>query len=119
MATFSKVLLSGSSNGRGIKVAATSSPGTLLHATGTSATIQDEIWIWVYNGDTVTRTITLEIAGTSVPDDNLVMDIPPKSGRILILDGLPISGTGSASNVRAFCPTANVLVVTGYVNRIT
>ena len=37
MATFTKTLLSGSTQGRGIKVVATASSGTTIHATGTSS----------------------------------------------------------------------------------
>ncbi len=38
MATYSKVLLSGSTNGKQIKVAATATPGTTIHTAVTGTT---------------------------------------------------------------------------------
>ena len=48
MATFEKVLLSGSTQGKAIKVAATTSgsAGTTIHATGTSSSIIDPLCFW-------------------------------------------------------------------------
>jgi len=49
MATFTKALLSGSTQGKGIKVVATASTGTTIHTTGTSSTTVDEVWLYAYN----------------------------------------------------------------------
>jgi len=46
MATFSKQLLSGSTDGRGIKVAATASSGTVIHTATTTTSTLDEIWLY-------------------------------------------------------------------------
>ena len=119
MATFSKVKLSGSTNGRGILVAATATVGTTIHATGISATVFDEIWLYVTNNDTVVVTLTIEFGGTTNPNDVIVLAVPPKSGLTLIIPGLVLSGTGSVvTTITAFASTANKLVITGYVNRI-
>ena len=119
MATFSKVLLSGSTNGRGIKVAATATPGTTIHATGTSATILDEVWLYAYNDDAASIQLTIEFGNTTSPDDLISLTIPAKAGLTLVVPGLILSGTGAAaSTVRAFAGTANKIVITGYVNRI-
>ena len=40
------MLLSGSTGGRQIKVVATGTPGTTIHATGTSSTVIDEIELY-------------------------------------------------------------------------
>lgn len=120
MATFDKVLLSGSTNGRMVKVAATATAGTLIHATGTSATIEDEIWLYAVNSDTTARKLTIEFGGTSAPDDLIELTIAAESGLVLVVPGLVLTGTGSAANnVRAFAATANVISIGGYVNRIT
>jgi hypothetical protein len=120
MATFTKVKLSGSTSGRGIKLAATGSVGTTIHTTETSSSIIDEVWIYAYNSDTVSLSMTVEYGGTSVPDDNIKVTIPSASGLTLIVPGLILSGTGaSGSVVSAFAQTANKIVVTGYVNRIS
>lgn len=119
MATFSKVKLSGSTNGRGIKVAATATAGTTIHTTGTSASTLDEVWLWAYNSDTVAITLTVELGGATSPDDHIKRSIPPLSGAIIVVPGLVLSGTGSVGlTVAAFAGTANKIVVTGYVNRI-
>ena len=45
--------------------------------------------------------------------------IPSLSGLTLIVPGLILAGTGSAGNViAAYAGTANVITVSGYVNRI-
>jgi hypothetical protein len=119
MATFSKQLLSGSSQGRAIKVVATASTGTTIHATGTSASIIDEVWLYAYNSSTASVTLTIQFGGTTTPDDDIKIAIPPTSGLTLVAPGLVLSGTGSAaSTIRAFAGTANVVTINGYVNRI-
>ena len=120
MATFSKVLLSGSTGGRPIKVAATATPGTTIHATGTSATIIDEIWIYASNTDSSDRKLTIEFGGTSAPDDLIEFTVKAESGLYLIVPGITLTGNGSsARTVTAFAASANVLNIVGYVNRIT
>jgi hypothetical protein len=119
MATFSKVKLSGSTNGRGILVAATTSTGTTIHATGTSSTVLDEVWLYAYNSDTAAVTLTIEFGGTTAPNDNIKLSIPANSGLTLVVPGLILSGTGSAaSTITAFAGTTNKIVITGYINRI-
>jgi hypothetical protein len=120
MATYEKVILSGSTGGKQVKVAATATPGTTIHTTGTSATIQDEIWIYAVNSDTTARKLTIEFGGTASPDDLIELTIAAESGLVLVIPGLVLAGTGSAGRtVAAFCATANVVNISGYVNRIT
>ena len=119
MATYSKVLLSGSTEGKAIKVVATASTGTTIHATGTSSTVDDEIWLYAYNSDTAARLLTIQFGGTATPDDDIKVTIPPQSGLTLVVPGLVLTGTGSAANtVRAYASAANVVTISGYVNRI-
>jgi hypothetical protein len=119
MATFSKNLLSGSTNGRGIKVSASASPGTTIHATGTSSSDIDEIWLYAYNGHADEVLTTIEFGGTSSPDDTIKVTIPAQSGLVLVAPGLTLTGTSaSASTVSAFAATPNVVTIHGYVNRI-
>jgi hypothetical protein len=120
MATFTKVALSGSTQGKGIKVVATASTGTTIHATGTSSTIIDEVWLYAYNSSTGPVSLTVEFGGTTSPDNNIKIDIPPTSGLTLVVPGLILTGTGAAANtVTAFAGTANVVTLSGYVNRIS
>lgn len=120
MASFSKVLLSGSTGGRLIKVAATATAGTTIHATGTSSSILDEVWLYAVNSDTTDRKLTIEFGGTTAPDDLIEQTITAESGLILVLPGLLMSGDGtSARTIRAFAASANVVLIGGYVNRIS
>jgi hypothetical protein len=120
MATFSKEKLSGSTQGKAIKVAATASVGTTIHATGTSATIQDEIWLYAYNSSAAAVVLTIQFGGTTAVDNDIKLSIPATSGLTLVVPGLILTGTGSAANtVAAYAGTTNVITISGYVNRIT
>jgi hypothetical protein len=119
MATFSKIALSGSTDGRMIKVAATATAGTTLHTGSATATTFDEIWLYAVNSDTTARKLTVEWGGVSSPDDLIEFTVPAESGLYLITPGLVIKGNATPLVVRAFCATANVVMVSGYVNRIT
>lgn len=119
MATFSKVLLSGSTHGRAIKVAATSTPGTTIHTTGTSASVIDVITLYAHNSSGSPVELTIEWGGTTSPDDHVTLTIPAKSGRTLVIAGEPLTGDGSAGLVvNAFAATTNVIMISGDVNRI-
>ena len=120
MATYSKEKLSGSTQGKAIKVVATSSPGTTIHATGISTTIEDEIWLYAYNSSSATVTLTIQFGGTTAVDNDIKLPIPPTSGLTLVTPGLILTGTGSDANtVYAYATNTNVITISGYVNRIT
>ena len=120
MPTFTKTLLSGSTQGKPIKVAATATTGTTIHATGTSSANIDEVWLYAYNSSTGPVALTVEFGGTTAPDQNIKIDVPPTSGLTLVVPGLVLTGTGAAANnVTAFAGTANVITISGYVNRIS
>lgn len=119
MATFSKELLSASTDGRAIKVAATATAGTLIHTGSTTATTIDEVWLYAVNSDSTDRKLTLEWGGVTVPDDLIEITIGAEAGLVLVAPGLLIKGNSTALLVRAFAATANVVDIHGYVNRIT
>jgi hypothetical protein len=111
---------SGSTQGKGVKVVATATAGTTIHTTGTSATVVDRLTVFAYNGHTADVALTLEWGGVTVPDNNIVVTVPFKQGLWLVVDGLPLLGDGAAGlTVAAFAGTANVIVLSGYVQRIT
>ncbi len=119
MATFSKIALSGSTDGKMIKVAATATAGTTIHTGSTTATTFDEVWLYAVNSDTSARKLTIEWGGVSSPDDLIEFTVPAEDGLYLMVPGLVIKGNATALIVRAFCATANVVSIAGYVNRIT
>lgn len=114
MATYSRVKLSASTDGRMIKVAATASAGTTIHTA--HATSIDEIHLWAVNSDSTAHKLTIEFGGVSSPDDTIELEIPPESGLIPVLPGLILT---NSLLVRAFAASANVIMVGGFINRIT
>ena len=118
MATYSKLILSGSTDGRAIKVAATASAGTTIHTGSATAATLDEVWLYAMNTDTTARKLTIEWGGTTAPDDLIEVTIGPEQGLVLIAPGLIIKGNATPLLVRAFAATANVVTIHGYVNRI-
>jgi len=119
MATFSKIALSGSTDGKMIQVSATATPGTTIHTGSTTATTYDEIWLYAVNSDTTARKLTIEWGGTTSPTDLIEFTVPAESGLYLVVPGLVIKGNATALIVRAFAATTAVINIAGYVNRIT
>lgn len=119
MATFSKQILSGSTDGKAILVAATATAGTTIHTGSSTATTLDEVWIYAQNTDTTDRKLTIEWGGTSAPNDLIEFTVKAENGLYLIIPGLILKGNATPLVVRAFAATANVVTITGYVNRIT
>lgn len=118
MASYTKFLLSGSTNGIPVKIAATASPGTTVHtATATSGAF-DEIYIWLSNLDTVDRMVTIQWGGVTDPDDLIskTVTVSAKSGPTPYVPGLLLNG---GLLVKIFADAANVITASGYVNRIS
>jgi hypothetical protein len=114
MATYSKTTLSGSTNGRQIKVVATASAGTLIHTA--HATALDEIWLYAVNDTATDRLLTIQWGGTTATDDDIEFTVKAQNGLYLIVPGLLLTG---GTIVRAFCAAAaNAIQISGYVNRI-
>lgn len=119
MANFNKQILSGSTDGRAILVAATASPGTTIHTASTTTTTFDEVWLYAQNTDTTDRKLTIEWGGTTSPNDLIEFTVKAENGLYLMVPGLILRGNATALIVRAFAATANVITISGYVNRIT
>ena len=115
MTTFTKNKLSGSTNGRNIKIVATATAGTTIHTGVTGTTDFDEIYIFATNTDIVTRTLTIEYGGTTAPDDLIEIDLEPQKGAYLVIPGWLLN---NATLVRGFASAADVVVVNGYINEI-
>lgn len=114
MTTIAKLKLSGSTDGKLIKVVATGTTGTTVHTA--HATALDEIWLYAVNSDTTARKLTIEYGATTAPDGNIELTVAPESGLVLVVPGLILS---NSLVVTAFAAAANVVMVGGYVHRIT
>lgn len=202
MAVFSKQILSGSTDGRAIKVAQTASAGTLIHTGSTNTSVFDEVWLYaqlnnppfaaltvsnkaltsnvatittsaahgLFVGDTVKITgvdttfngtwtvttvpstttftfartasnvtsgassgsvypaataasqnvrLTIQWGGTTAVDDDITYTMTNQNGLYLIVAGLILKGNATALTVRAYADVANVVTISGYVNRIS
>ena len=79
--SFEKRKLSGSTNGKMIKVVATATPGTTIHTATSTSGEMDEITLYAVNSDTSAIKLTVEFGGTTSPDDTIELTIPPEIGR--------------------------------------
>ena len=111
---FSKVKLSGSTDGKQIKVAATATAGTTIHTA--HATSLDEVWLWAVNSSTSAVKLTIEWGEATAPDGNVEVTVPAEAGYMLVIPGVILT---NSLVVKAFAATANVILINGYVNRIT
>ena len=122
MATFTKLALqpAGSTGtGLGIKVAATSGTGTAIHTASSTSTTVDEIWLYAVNTSSSSVKLTIEWGEATAPDGNIELTVLPEAGLVTVIPGLVLQGNATAKVVRAFAATANVVVVHGFVNRIS
>jgi hypothetical protein len=115
MATFSKIPLSGSTNGKGIQVAAGTTPGTIIHTAVAGTTSFDELWIYAVNISGSSVKLTIEYGGTA-GEYNIEITIPGESGLVLVIPGLFLN---NSQVVGAFAATTNVISLHGYVNRVS
>jgi len=114
MATYTKLKLSGSTDGKGIKVVATATAGTTIHTA--HATDLDEIWIYAFNSHSDDVVLTLEWGEATAPDGNIVTTIAYQEGLFLVAPGLLLT---NSLVLKAFGSVENVLTIHGFVNRIT
>ena len=126
MATYSKEYLSTSTLGEPtLMISTTAGSPTPIHVTGTSATVEDELWLYASNSHSADVELVLFFgyATGSVPTapaDTVYQTITTKAGMTLVIPGLVVTGSGSATtSVAAYDATGSVINIWGYVNRIT
>ena len=107
-------LLSGSTNGRPIKVAQTATAGTLIHTAVTGTSDIDTITLDACNTSAGAVLLTIEWGGVSAPDDTMEVSLPADSGWVRVVSGLRLQ---NSLVVRAFAASANVIIINGFVNR--
>lgn len=119
MATFTKKILSASTDGKAVKVAATATAGTTIHTGSATATTIDEVWIYAVNSSASSVKLTIEWGEAAAPDGNIEVTVLPEAGLVTIIPGLILKGNATPLVVKAFAGTANVICLHGYVNQIT
>jgi archaellin len=122
MATYTKLALQPAGTtgtGLGVLVAATATAGTAIHTASTTTTTIDEIWLYAVNTSSSSVKLTIEWGEATAPNGNIEVTVLPEAGLVTIIPGLLLQGNATAKVVRAFAATANVIVLHGFVNRIT
>jgi hypothetical protein len=119
MAVFSKIILSGSTNGQPIAVAASgvfaATAGTTIHTavTGVGTEI-DEVYLYAWNGSTAVAKVAV-MFGANASNARMNSIIPAESGE-MIVPGLPLR---NGQIVGAKATAAGIINIAGWVNRIT
>ena len=118
MATFTKKKLSGSTDGLAVKVTGTSTAATVTVHTavaGTTVGTFDEIWLYANNTSASAVKLTIEWGTATATDGNIEVTIQPEAGLVTLIPGLILQ---NAKVVKAFAATADVILLTGFVNAI-
>lgn len=117
MATYSKSILSGSVDGKQIIISATTSASaTPIHTSVTGTSALDEVFLYAYNDATSSIQLSILWGGTTEPNDVVRASLLPKAGRSLLIDGKLLQ---NALTISAYADIANLIVVDGFVNKIS
>lgn len=116
MATYTKNLLSESTDGRSILVELSASPGNLIHTAVGSVTGADEVWLYASNPTTADSILTLNWGTSGNRDEMFKIVIQAYAGPILIIPGLVLN---NSAQIYCRSSTLSGITITGYVNRIS
>jgi len=117
MPTYSKLPLSASNFGQQILISATvSASANPIHTAAAGTTTIDEVWLYAYNESTASVLTSINWGGGTEPANINRVSIPPQIGRTLIVDGKIIQ---NGLTISAYASQSNVVVIDGFVNRIT
>ena len=107
--------LSASTDGTQILVTQTSTPGTLLHTHDPNNGRFDRVWLRMCNVTGASVTITVEWAGTTSPDDTVVLKASAQRGEFVMIDGRLL---GNGHSIRCFATSAVAITVHGEVEHV-
>ena len=123
MATYSKEFFTGCATdegGTGIALAVDSGTFTTIHATTTTTTTLDEVWLYAVNSHSADLKVTLQFGGDQEPEDYIEYTVATEAGLVLLVPGLILQGKASTGQIlKGACATGDEVAVYGYVNRIT
>lgn len=113
MAVWSRIPLSGSTDGRPVAISSTGSPGSTVHTAATATQVTDHVYAYAANTATRALLLTMEFGGTASADQ-IIVSIPSQDGHYKVLDGIPLK---NSLIFRGFATQAAGLAIAGYVNR--
>lgn len=118
MTTYTKKYLSASTDGMAVVVAATASPGTLLHAGSNNDAVTQEVWLYLSNYDSVPHNVTVQVGAVNASNSINVV-VMPYQGLLAVVAGLILKGNSSTvRNVRAYADSASKVAAYGFINEI-
>ena len=107
----------GNMNGLAHQVSGVNSgAATVVHAAGSGTSNLDEIWLWANNTSGSDVKLTIEWGTATADEGNIEVTIEAESGLVQIIPGLILC---NSKDVQAFAGTTDVILITGFVNRIT
>jgi len=113
--TYSRQLLSNSTNGRPISVDSTSSPGQSIHTPQTTGTSdREEVYLYAHLLATTDKRVIIHWGGTATADE-IRQDIVDGDGLHVVSPGLTLTGT--AATIGAYCTATGLIAISGWVNR--
>jgi len=122
MATYSKEFFTGCATdqgGTGIALAIDSGTFTTIHATPTTTTTLDEVWLYAVNSHSADLKVTIRFGGIEEPEDYIETTVTAESGLVLLVPGLILQGMASTGQIiLGAAATGDEVAVYGYVNRI-
>lgn len=102
-----------STDGVGVSIVATTSPGTTLHTATSGTDYWDYVKVWLVNTDTVTRTVYVQWGGTAAKDA-IPIDVAPGIGPVAVFEDFRPLRNGLL--IRAYCATTAVVTAHGEVH---
>lgn len=119
-----KLNLSGSTNGRGIKII-DFDPAATIHTGPSASTSYDEVWIYAfqsYVGTDFNVKLNLFWGGSTSPADLIEYRFATNTGLQLVTPGIILRGNATPLVIKASTshdiPSSNMIIF-GYVNRIS
>jgi len=82
---------------------------------GTTVGTFDEIWVYANNTSASSVKLTIEWGTATATDGNIELTVLPEAGLVTVIPGLILQ---NAKVVKAFAATADVILLTGFVNAI-
>lgn len=113
MATYTKIPLSGSTNGAPVQITSTGGTGQTIHTATSTGGELDELFILACNNHTAVVVLTLQIGGTGA-SQIIKISLNSNEGLVITIPGLPLKG---GIVVTAIADTASVVNIMGHVIR--
>jgi len=113
--------LSGSTDGKGILISDTATPGQTIHTVPKGSVDRIFLWAFISNSGASSTLLSIELGGTgdaNTIEETIVVDAKPE--KILMPEageGYWLFANSAAITVAAFAATTNLISVLGYVER--